>query len=143
MQVPDVWAKAFISSQRGNAGVVKSTNKTDYHIQPMQTVAVSGLVRKKDNVEAAVTEQTQGASKSSVCPRIVSLEKNGTYQRVQVRLINMSAKVVNIKPKSDFCELLEVKVLRSVDPISQKEETVNFKQNKSTKQNILQMTKSF
>ena len=94
----------------------------------MQTVTVSGLVRKKDNVEAAVTEQTQDASnRIGVCPRVVSLEKNGNYQRVQVRLFNMSAKVVNIKPKSDLCELHEVKVLRNIDPISQKEETVNIK----------------
>ena len=129
VQIPEVWTKAFISLQRSNVGVVKSTNKTDFHIQPMQTVTVSGLVRKKDNVEAAVTEQTQGASnRIGVCPRVVSLEKNGNYQRVQVRLFNMSAKVVNIKPKSDLCELHEVKVLRSIDPISQKEETVNIKQ---------------
>ena len=133
-QIPDVWTKAFISLHRSHVGIVKSTNKTDISIPPMQTVSVSGLVRKTDNVEAAVTEQTQGASnRIGVCPRVVSLEKKGNYQRVQVRLYNMSAKVVNIKPKTDLCELHEVKVLRSIDPVTQREETVNIKHQQVTK----------
>ena len=133
-QIPDVWTKAFLSLHRSHVGIVKSTNKTDISIQPMQTVSVSGLVRKTDNVEAVVTEQTQGASnRIGVCPRVVSLEKKGNYQRVQVRLYNMSAKVVNIKPKTDLCELHEVKVLRSIDPVTQREETVNIKHQQVTK----------
>ena len=40
----------------------------------------------------------------------------------------MSAKVVNIRPRSDLCELHEVKVLRSIDPVSQEKEPVNLKQ---------------
>ena len=128
-QIPEAWTNAFISLQRSNVGVVKSTNKTDMIIQPMETATVSGIVRKKDNVESAIMEQTEGATnRLGVCPRVVSLEKTGNYQRVQVRLFNISAKVVNIKPKSDLCELHEVKVLRSVDPITQKEETVNINQ---------------
>ena len=134
VQIPDEWEKAFIALHRSHVGIVKSTNKTEFSIQPMQTVSISGLVRKKENVEAAVTEQTQGASnRIGVCPRVVSLEKKGNYQRVQVRLFNMSAKVVKVRPKSDLCELHEVKVLRSVDPVPRTEETVNIKQQQVNK----------
>ena len=143
-EIPETWKNAFISLQRSNVGVVKSTNKTDLKIQPMETVTVSGLVRKKDNIESAIMEQNEGASnRLGVCPRVVSLEKTGTYQRVQVRMFNISAKVVIIKPKSDLCELHEVKVLRSVDPISQKEETVHINQQQVKNRENLTEDKEF
>ena len=82
----------------------------------METVTISGFVRKGRNVETAVTEQTEGASsKIGVCPRVDSLDKVGNSQRIPVRIFNMSAKVINIKPKSALCELHEVKLLRHVD----------------------------
>ncbi|MCG8110256.1 MAG: reverse transcriptase family protein, partial [Candidatus Thiodiazotropha taylori] len=143
-QVPEVWNNAFVSLQRSNVGIVKSTNKTDVKIQPMQSITLPGLVRKKDSVEAAVTEQTQGASsRVGVCPRVLSLEKKGNYQRVQVRLFNMSAKVVNIRPRSDLCELHEVKVLRSIDPASHGNETANLKQQHVKKTEEVQDDKEF
>ena len=120
-QIPDVWTIAFNSLHRSHVGIVKSTNKTDISIQPMHTVSVSGLVRKTDNNAAAVTEQTQGASnRIEVCPRVVSLDKKRNYQRVQVWLYNMSTKIVKTEPKTDLCELHEVKVLRSIDPVTER-----------------------
>ena len=80
-EIPLQWKNAFITLQQSNVGTVKSTNKTDIQIQPMETVILSGLVRKKHNVETAITEQTEGVStRIGVCPRIVLLNKNGTYQ---------------------------------------------------------------
>ena len=50
-------------------GVVKSTNKTNIVIQPMETQTISGFVRKARNVEAAIKEHTEGASsRLGVCP---------------------------------------------------------------------------
>ena len=40
-----------------------------------------------------------------------------------VRIFNMSAKVLTIKPRSDICELHEVKVLRHADPESPENKT--------------------
>ena len=99
--------------------MVKSTNAYDIKVQPKETLTLSGLVRKNRQVEAVITEQTEGAStRIGVCPRIVSLQKIGTSQRVPVRIYNMSAKVLHIKPNSDLCELHDVKVLRHIDPVS-------------------------
>ena len=68
-----------------------------------------------------MTEQTEGAScRTGVSPWVVSLEKTGKTQRVHVRIYNMSAKSIKIKPNSDLCELHEVKVLRNIDPIDSK-----------------------
>ena len=46
----------------------------------------------------------------------------------------MSAKVLTIKPKSDLCELHEMKVLRNVDPVATDEERVTCKQHHATKE---------
>ena len=64
-------------------------------------------------MEAAVTEGTEAASsRIGLCPLIVSLDSPGKYQIVPVRLYNMSAKILTIKPSSALCEPQEVKVLR-------------------------------
>ena len=81
----------------------------------MEAVTLSGFLRKKRNVEEAVTEQTEGAStRIGVCRRVVSLDKTERSQRVPVRIFNMSAKVLTIKPRSDICELHEF-ILRHAD----------------------------
>ena len=55
------------------------------------------------------------------CPRIVSLNKVGNSQRVQVRIFNMSAKVLDIKPRSDICDVRDVKILRSINALTETE----------------------
>ena len=49
----------------------------------------------------------------AVCPRVVNLK--GQSCRVPVRIFNISAKVVEIKPKTTICSLSEVKVVRHED----------------------------
>ena len=114
--VPGVWQNAFVSFQQGRVGIVKSSNKFPVKIEPNETVTLSGLVRKFKDVEDVVTEPTEGASsRLGVCPRVVKLDAVGKYQRVPVRLYNISATRVEIAPKSNLCELQEVKVLRQAD----------------------------
>ena len=131
MRVPKEWAFAlnFVSFQQNKIGVVKSTNKFDIIVQPIETITLSGINRKKKNMESAVTETTEGASnKLGVCPRVVSLQSPGKYQRVPVRLYNMSAKAVTLRPNSNLCELQEVKVLRSADTENRKTEKAQTQQ---------------
>ena len=114
--IPTQWQNAFVSMQSGFVGVVKSTNKKDIKIQPLQTVTVSGLVRKQKEVETAITENTEAASsRIGVCPRLVSLDQTGQNQRVSVRVFNISAKTITVQPKTPLCQLQEVKVLRHAD----------------------------
>ena len=91
--IPEEWQTAFLSLQQSRVGVVKSTNTSNIQIQPMEAVTLSGFLRKKRNVEEAVTEQTEGAStRIGVCSRVVSLDKTERSQRVPVRIFNMSAR---------------------------------------------------
>ena len=138
-ELPNQWRNAFIALQDTHVGVVKSTDTT-IHVQPNETVTISGFVRKRKNVESVVTEQTQGASsKIGVCPRVVSLDKAEKAQRVPVRIYNMSAKVLTILPRSDLCELHEVKVLRNIDPVdtgiqTAKQYHINTEEQKTTEE---------
>ena len=92
-------------------------------------------MRKSRGVEAAVTEHTQGASsRIGICPRVVSLEKPGRNQRISVRVFNMSAKILDIKPDSQLCELHEVKVLRSIDPVIPEKQTAAVNQQTATRE---------
>ena len=67
----------------------------------METITLSGLVRTNYQVETAITEQTEGASsRIGVCSLFVWLNKNGNYQRVTVKVFNISAKVLTVKSKT-------------------------------------------
>lgn len=117
-EVPSEWSNAFLSVQNGFVGSVRSTNKTSINLQPMEVVTVSGFVRKQKEVESAVTEQIENASsKIGVCPRVVAVNKPGRNARVPVKIFNMSATVITIPPRSLLCQLQEVKVLRSCNPL--------------------------
>ena len=110
------WNNAFLLLQNGFVGFVKSTNKRDFKIQQLHTVTFSGLVRKEKDIETAVMENTETASsRIGVCPRVVALDSPGQNQRVPVRIFNMSAKVITIKPHTPLCQLQEVNVLRHPD----------------------------
>ena len=94
---------------------------------------VVGLVRKGQNVESAITEQTESGSlpKVAVCPRVARFDNPGKTSRVPVRLCNLSARVVTIPPKANLCNLQEVKVLRSPSVTKKNDdilETVNVNQ---------------
>ena len=68
------------------------------------------------DVESAMTENTEAASsRLGVCPRVVALDKVGSYQRVPVHVFNISARPLTSSPQTTLCELQEVKVLRQAD----------------------------
>ena len=114
--VPDNWKDAFVACQTESAGVVKSTNKVTIRLKPNESIILSGMVKNCRQILSAVTETTKGASsRIGVCPRVVKLDKIGKNQRVPVKIYNVSAKEIEITPKTALCELHEVKVLRHLD----------------------------
>ena len=114
--VPDNWKDAFVACQTESAGVVKSTNKVTIRLKPNESIILSGMVKNCRQIVSAVTETTKGASsRIGVCPRFVKLDKIGKNQRVPVKIYNVSAKEIEITPKTALCELHEVKVLRHLD----------------------------
>ncbi len=115
--IPEEWNAAFQAVQNGFVGQVKSTNQRPLALKPLETVTLSGLARKEYHTGAAVTEPSESASsRVGICPCVVELQQSGRSQRVPVRIYNMSAKTIQIQPRTVLCELQEVKVLRHADP---------------------------
>ena len=119
--LPGKWGMAFsvMKASCDSVGSVKFTGKRSLAIAPGETVIVSGLVRLNDRlpVSTAVTEHsTKIVGGLTVCPRVVSLNSVGTTDRVPVRICNISAKTLHLKPDATVSELQEVKVLRSWKP---------------------------
>ena len=63
-----------------------------------------GLVRDP-HLENAVTENTPLGDSINVCPRLVSVKPNVRTDRVSVKVCNVSARPITIKPKSPLYEL--------------------------------------
>ena len=95
---------------------MRSTNKKHIILKPNdETRTLVGLVRDP-HLGNAVTENTPLEDSFIVCLRLVSVKPNVKTARVPVKVYNISARPINIKPKSPLCELYEVKVIKNVDP---------------------------
>ena len=94
-------------------------------------------------MESAITEQTKGAStRIGVFPQVVSLNKNGNYQRINVKVFNISAKVLTVKPKTLLCELHAVKVLESVNHLMPEIDSTHVQLNQQTETSTEEMKMS-
>ena len=92
---------------------VKACSHTPTLIEPYQTLVVNGFSRNVDSsITEVVTENGQNSS-YTVCPRVVKL-KSFDYCKIPVKICNMSAKTLTIKPRSDLCQISEVKVVDSL-----------------------------
>ena len=113
--VHSAWKNAFNVLSCPQSKIVTSTNKKPVIIKSNETVTLTGLVRITATCENAVTENRPD-NEFNVCPRIVSLKQNMKTARVPVRICNISARHITIKPKTPLCNLHEVKVIKNVDP---------------------------
>lgn len=106
------WKAPFMSIEEDYVCTVRSTNKSPIEIQPFETITVSGLVRKQEHVEFAVTEPTdRTSSKLGICPRIVALYKSGKNERVPIRTFNISVKILTLQPCHFFVKYMRLRCL--------------------------------
>ena len=70
-----------------------------------------------------------------MCPQVVALDAPGQNQRVPVRVFNMSAKVIIVKPHTPLCQLQEVNVIRHADPVFESSEDVARKSTQTADEN--------
>ena len=115
--IPKTWHVALKSLAAQLVGFVKTTSNVC--LKPWEVKDVTGFVGKSQNCESASTESTEAGHFPNVTAsqRIVTLSNPGKTSKVPVRLCNMSAKIVTLPPKSNICELQEVKLLRSLSII--------------------------
>ena len=115
--VPDQWNIAFDALQDNAVGTVKSTNRRPITIKPMESRIITGSVRNCKAQDVLTEPGDFGLSGSlNICPRVVTLKENTKYNKVPIKVCNLSAKVIKVQPHTQLCELHEVKVLRSLSP---------------------------
>lgn len=131
--LPKEWDTALSSLARNCLSNVNSINKKVVTLKPRASMTISGMVCNAS--KAGVTVVTENSEKSSfdgvvVCPRVVSLKKEGKC-RIPVRICNMTAKAIQIKPKSVLCSASEIKVIQHVDPFNHTPDLARESANKS------------
>ena len=116
--VPVEWQIAF-DSMCDDTLPVKTTNNYNIRIGPGEIKTLSGLVRNNKDFQTAVTEHVDCSLSGdlTICPRLVSL-KSGSTVRVPVRVCNLSARLIEIPPRSLLCSLSSVDVMDSWTPDS-------------------------
>ena len=116
--ISSAWSNAFTALSCSQTKLVKSTNKKPIILKPNETRTLTGLVRNPSQFQNAVTENTPSEDSFNVCPRLVSIKSYTKTARIPVRICNISARFITIKPKSQLCDLHEVKVIENVSPFS-------------------------
>ncbi|CAG2217256.1 unnamed protein product [Mytilus edulis] len=127
VNIPREWETAFSAMDASITSLVKSTNRRPIKVSPMSIMTVTGLCKTKSGNQTAVTEcldDNQGSL--GYAPRVVSLKPTGK-SRVPVRIFNMTAKAIYLKPRSVICGLNEVKIVRHADLDSSDEKTESLK----------------
>ena len=114
--VPSAWSNAFTALSCCETKPVKSTNKTHIILKPNECRTITGMVRGTSQYSTAVTENISQDCDFNVCPRVVSVKQNCKTTRIPVRVCNISARPITIKPKTQLCDLHEVQVIKAMDP---------------------------
>ena len=118
-EVPVEWQTAF-DLLCDDSIPVKTTSNYAIRIAPYEVKTIHGLARKTGDFESALTEHTDTSlpGNLTICPRVVSLKSPGNTVRVPVRVCNLSARAIEIPPKSLLCSLNSVSVVDSWTPAS-------------------------
>ena len=116
-EVPVEWQTAF-DCLTGDSIPVKTTNNYAIRIGPNEVKTIHGIARKSSDFETAVTEHVESSLSGNlnICPRVVSLKSSGNTVRVPVRVCNLSARAIDIPPRSLLCSLNSVSVLDAWTP---------------------------
>ena len=103
---------------------VKTTNNYGIRLSPGEIKTVHGIARNVYQIHTAITEHvdTSLSGDLTVCPPVVELKQAGETTRIPVRVCNLSARVIEIPPKSLLCSLNGVKVVDSWTPDSSQEQ---------------------
>ena len=116
-EVPVEWQTAF-NCLTGDSIPVKTTNNYAIRIGPNEVRTIHGIARKSSDFETVVTEHVESSLSGNlnICPRVFSLKSSGNTVRVPVRVCNLSARAIDIPPRSLLCTPNSVSVLEAWTP---------------------------
>ena len=106
--IPDVWQCAF-DSLTCHPCMVRSTNNRTIEVGPYETTVLNGIVRGA-NCDSCVTENID-SNEFLVSPQFVKITPSTSYSKVPVKICNISAKPLRIRPISNLCQINEASVV--------------------------------
>ena len=107
--IPTEW-KTAIDSIQCKLYSVKSDSKKPITIGPYETTILNGRSRRiGSNIENVVTEACDNST-YIVCPRVIKIGQR-SQAKIPVKVCNMTAKPIVIKPKAVICNINSVKVV--------------------------------
>ena len=125
-EAPKAWQTAF-DCLCDEEIPVRTTNNFGLRIAPNEVKTIHGIARKTSEFDTALTQHmdTSLSADLAICPRVVSFKSTGSTVRVPVRVCNLSARVIEIPPRSLLCSLSSVSVVDSWTPDSSNESKSN------------------
>ena len=111
-QMPTAWQLAIDSMDV--MATVKSTNKKPVHVYPNESIVLNGIAINVDDLTEVITENCDSELNYLVCPRVLKFGRSAKVQKVPVKICNITAKTITIRPKSDICSISPVKVVDSL-----------------------------
>jgi len=115
-ELPGPWNNVLSMFTDTRVIPVKVFHQRAIIVKPYETRSITGMVRNVGDMSVGITEATESSDSLVICPRVVQVKSGNTFSRIPVRICNMSASPMTIKPRSLLCGLQEVDVVRSVDP---------------------------
>ena len=108
--LPEAWQMA-VNSFSSNEFVVRSLNKRNIQIAPYESKVIHGMSTVSEHVSEVLTENLSDDSNYIVCPRVVKLDQRGKRVKIPVKICNITARPITVKPRSLICSASQVKVV--------------------------------
>ena len=115
--IDEAW-KSAINSLECRSYPVRCLGRKPVTLGPFQTKTIHGIARHlPSDVTCAVTETPDNTNISfTVCPRLMQLDSNASSSRIPVKICNITAKTLIIKPKALLCEFTKARAVDNLLP---------------------------
>ena len=117
LTIDEAWKSAINSLECGSYPV-RCLGRKPVTLGPFQTKTIHGIARHlPSDVTCAVTETPDNTNISfTVCPRLMQLDSNASSSRIPVKICNITAKTLIIKPKALLCEITKARAVDNLLP---------------------------
>ena len=100
--IPEVWSASF-TTLLCDTFVARSTNKRIINVGPYESLILNGITRGCNNLAGFIVK-----------PHVVKLSATGDCVKVPVHICNLTAKPIDIRPKTHIWHLNEVNVVDNI-----------------------------
>ncbi|XP_053375743.1 uncharacterized protein LOC123535477 isoform X2 [Mercenaria mercenaria] len=113
---PAALQNAFASLAGDHIVPVTSMNEKVIVVKPFETTTITRNAWSEGNMTAGVTEANDSCT-LNICLRLVKVTPGTSFSRIPMRICNITAQLLSIFLRSTLCNLQDVAVVRTIDPL--------------------------